>query len=132
MLRMLLTIDRHNGVPAYRQIMDQIKFQIASGLLNPGDELPSTRTLAADLMLNPMTVSKAYSLLEHEGVVEHQPGLPLTVRQTDRKSQRATVSAQLRRILEPAAAQLAQLGVPTAEVVEMLRKLLSDKKGEGK
>ena len=129
---MLLTIDRHNGVPAYRQIMDQIKFQIASGLLKSGDELPSTRTLAADLMLNPMTVSKAYSLLEHEGVVEHQPGLPLTVRQTDRKSQQATVSVQLRRILEPAAAQLAQLGAPTADAVEMLRKLLSDKKGEGR
>ena len=129
---MLLTIDRHNGVPAYRQIMDQIKFQIASGLLKSGDELPSTRNLAADLMLNPMTVSKAYSLLEHEGVVEHQPGLPLTVRQTDRKSQQATVSVQLRRILEPAAAQLAQLGAPTADAVEMLRKLLSDKKGEGR
>lgn len=128
---MLLNIDRHNGVPAYRQIMDQIKFQIASGLLQPGAELPSTRTLAASLALNPMTVSKAYSLLEHEGVVEHQPGLPLTVRQTDRKAQRATVAAQLRRILEPAAVQLAQLGVPTADAVEMLRKMLSDKRGNG-
>ena len=65
---MLIEVDRHSGVPVYRQIMDQIKFHVAGGLLRPGAELPSTRTLSAALGLNPMTVSKSYSLLEMEEV----------------------------------------------------------------
>ena len=76
---MLLVVDRHNGVPAYRQIMDQIRFQIASGVLRPGDALASTRSLSAELGLNPMTVSKAYGYLEKEGVLERRPGLDADV-----------------------------------------------------
>ncbi|HOG94183.1 MAG TPA: GntR family transcriptional regulator, partial [Opitutaceae bacterium] len=76
----LLSIDLHNGVPAYRQIMDQIKLQIATGLLPAGAELPSTRTLSAELALNPMTVSKAYGLLERDGILECRRGQTLTVR----------------------------------------------------
>src|SRR5579872_3874784 len=114
---MLLVIDRHNGVPAYRQIMDQIKFQIASGLLKPGNELPSTRSLAESLMLNPMTVSKAYSLLEAEKVVEHRPGMPLVVNKQDRRLQRVAVAEQLRQVLDPAVTRVTQLGVPLKDAV---------------
>ena len=53
--------DYHNGIPVFRQIIDQVKFHVVSGLLAPGDELPSTRALSGQLGLNPMTVSKAYS-----------------------------------------------------------------------
>ena len=49
---MLISIDHHSGVPVYRQLMDQIKFHIATGLLKPGDELPSTRVLSAQLGVN--------------------------------------------------------------------------------
>ena len=78
---MLLLVDRHSGIPAYRQIMDQLRFQIASGVLRAGDELPSTRSLSAELGLNPMTVSKAYGFLEREGVLERRPGRSLLVRE---------------------------------------------------
>jgi GntR family transcriptional regulator len=64
----------------YRQIQDQIRFLATSGVLAAGEELPSTRTLAAELGLNPMTVSKAYAQLEHEGVLERRPGMALVVR----------------------------------------------------
>jgi len=77
----LLVIDYHNGVPAYRQIMDQVKLQIATGMLPPGSEMASTRALSTELSLNPMTISKAYALLEHDGVLERRRGQTLVVRE---------------------------------------------------
>jgi GntR family transcriptional regulator len=59
-----------SGVPIYRQIMDQVKAQIATGRLADGDFLPSVRQVAGELIVNPMTVSKAYSLLERDGLIE--------------------------------------------------------------
>ena len=58
-----------SGVPIYRQLLDQVRAQIATGRLAPGEFLPSVRQVAAELTVNPMTVSKAYSLLERDGVV---------------------------------------------------------------
>ncbi len=69
-----LQIDPHSGVPVYRQIMDQIKYCGASGLLKPNSQLPSIRELALALSINPTTVVKAYSELEHEGVIEMRHG----------------------------------------------------------
>src|SRR5580658_3835590 len=59
-----------SGVPIYRQIMEQVLLLVASGRLSAGDLLPSVRQVARELQVNPMTVSKAYSLLERDGVVE--------------------------------------------------------------
>jgi len=59
-----------SGVPIYRQLLDQVRAQIATGRLAPGEFLPSVRQVAAELTVNPMTVSKAYSLLERDGIVE--------------------------------------------------------------
>jgi GntR family transcriptional regulator len=59
-----------SGVPIYRQILDQVRAQIATGRLAAGEFLPSVRQVAGELTVNPMTVSKAYSLLERDGVVE--------------------------------------------------------------
>jgi GntR family transcriptional regulator len=59
-----------SGVPIYRQIIDQVKAQVATGRLVNGDFLPSVRQVAGELTVNPMTVSKAYSLLERDGQIE--------------------------------------------------------------
>jgi GntR family transcriptional regulator len=59
-----------SGVPIYRQLLDQARAQIATGRLAPGAFLPSVRQVASELTVNPMTVSKAYSLLERDGIVE--------------------------------------------------------------
>lgn len=69
-----LHIDPHSGLPVYRQMIDQIKYYIASGTLKPGDQLPSVRELAQQLSVNPTTVVKTYAELEHEGVIEIQHG----------------------------------------------------------
>ena len=67
-------IDPHSGLPVYRQIIDQIKYYIASGTLQPGAQLPSVRELAQQLSVNPTTVVKTYSELEHEDVIEIRHG----------------------------------------------------------
>ena len=59
-----------SGVPIYRQLMDQVRAMIASGQLADGDLLPSVRLMADELQVNMMTVSKAWSRLEVEGVLE--------------------------------------------------------------
>ncbi len=71
---MLISIDSKSGVPFYRQIIEQVKFAIARGDLEPGDRLPTVRQLAVDLSINLNTVVRAYRELEIEGVLETQQG----------------------------------------------------------
>lgn len=108
---MLIVVDPHSGVPVYRQLIDQIKFHIASGMLKAGDELPSTRTLSAELGVNPMTVSKAYGYLEIEHVVERRPGRPLVVRRYRDEEITRSKLEQIRRSLSGAVTVVRQLGI---------------------
>ena len=66
---MQLHISSHDGVPIYLQIVNQVKYLIASGRLEPGEELPPIRTLAEQLLINPNTVARAYRELELAGIV---------------------------------------------------------------
>lgn len=122
---MLITLDRTSGAPVFRQICEQIRFQIAAGTLVAGTPIPSTRELAADLAINPMTVSKAYALLENEGLLERRPGLPLVVRGATarRRDDRET---QLERVLRPAVLAARQLGLSEMEAVEVYRHALAN------
>jgi len=65
--------------PIYRQLRDRTVAMILDGALRPGDPLPSVRQVAADLQVNPLTVSKAYQMLTEEGVAEKRRGLGLFV-----------------------------------------------------
>lgn len=67
-------LDPKSGVPYYRQIIDQIRYGIAAGMLKVGDQLPTARSLAVDLMINLNTVNKAYKELEIQKVLETQQG----------------------------------------------------------
>ncbi|MBN1952932.1 MAG: GntR family transcriptional regulator [Bacteroidales bacterium] len=67
-------LDPKAGTPFYRQIIDQIKFGIASGKLQVGDQLPTVRALAVELKVNLNTVAKAYKELEIRNVLETQQG----------------------------------------------------------
>lgn len=67
-------LNPKSGVPVYRQIQDQIRYGIASGLLSPGEQLPTVRALAVELSVNPNTVIKAYSELEREGTLTTEQG----------------------------------------------------------
>jgi len=67
-------LDPQSGVPAYRQIIDQVQGGLASGALATGDQLPTVRQLAVDLAINPNTVLRAYRELEIRGVLDSQQG----------------------------------------------------------
>ena len=69
-----ITINLADGVPIYRQIVNQVKYLVASGLLRPGEELPPIRTLALQLKVTPNTIVKAYGELEMSGVVHKRQG----------------------------------------------------------
>src|SRR5262245_10527187 len=69
-----ISITLTDGVPIYRQIVNQVKYLVASGLLQPGEELPPIRTLALQLKVTPNTIVKAYHELEISGVVHKRQG----------------------------------------------------------
>jgi len=71
---LVFAIDTKSGVPYYRQIIEQVKFAIARGVLKPGDRLPTVRQLAVDLSVNPNTVIRAYRELEIEQLLDTQQG----------------------------------------------------------
>ena len=123
---MLIVLDHHSGIPVYRQLMDQIKFHVASGLLTSGDELPSTRSLSTRLGLNPMTVSKAYGLLEREGVLDRRPGLPLVVRSLETDQMQAQKLEQLRQSLESTVTMVHQLGIDPGKAAEVFQEMIDD------
>ncbi len=120
----LLVINPHNGVPAYRQLIDQIRLQIATGVLPAGAEMASTRSLSAELKLNPMTISKAYSLLEHEGVLERRRGQTLVVSERAAANSDADKLEHLRAPLHEAAARAHQLGVARPRALALFREIL--------
>jgi GntR family transcriptional regulator len=70
----MLRIDTTSAVPAYAQIVRQVKRAVALGVLRAGQGLPSLRETAVRLRVNPMTVSKAYKQLEAEGILESRQG----------------------------------------------------------
>jgi len=119
---MLIEIDYHSGVPIYRQVIVQIRQQIMTDGLKEGEQLETVRELAARLKVNPMTISKAYSLLEGEGLVERRRGIGLFVASV-RKGRRDEIKTKLLNdIVNKAAITAIQLGVSEEEAVEFLKK----------
>jgi len=71
---MQIHISPNDGVPIYLQIVSQVKYLVAAGRLSEGDEIPPIRALAAQLLVNPNTVARAYLELERAGVVSKRHG----------------------------------------------------------
>ena len=67
-------LNSHSGVPLYRQLIDQVQAALAAGVLAVGDQLPTVRQVAVDLVINPNTVSRAYREMEIRGTLETQQG----------------------------------------------------------
>ena len=67
-------LDRTSGVPAYRQLVDQVRQALQLGILRPGDQLPTVRDVVRQIAINPNTVHRAYRDLEQQGLTEGRPG----------------------------------------------------------
>lgn len=117
---MLLEIDHHSGVPIYRQVIEQVRRQIMAGQLSEGQRLDSVRDLAGRLRVNPMTISKAYALLEVEGLTERRRGIGLFVARVRKSQKEQTKARLLEEILQKAAATAVQFGISEEEAARML------------
>ena len=115
-MQVIFQLEPSSSVPIYRQIIDQVQRLAASGQLQPGDRLPSTRQIAETLAINPMTVSKAYSLLEHEGIVVRERGMGMVI-----ADERHNPEALLRPALKDLIQQAHQLSISRNRVMQLLR-----------
>lgn len=113
-----------SATPIYRQIVDQVARAVASGALAAGDELPSVRAVASQYVVNPMTVSKAYSLLELQGLVERRRGIGMIIRASMAAGLPERL-AQLRPALEHAASVSRQLGITTEAAIVAFQQTLA-------
>ncbi len=121
---MRFSIQPSAAEPIYRQIVEQVRRHVTSGQWRAGDELPSVRALALEHAINPMTVSKAYSLLETEGLLERRRGMGMVVaavKPVNRTSQRL---ALLEPALRAAAQQARQLDLPTQDALALFQRCL--------
>lgn len=103
-----LVIDTKSSIPAYRQIVDQIRHWLVSGTLKPGATLPSVRRLAIDLGVHHNTIAEAYRVLADEGWLEVAQGKAACVlertaalppRRSDRQELQTTFSRRLRHLI---------------------------------
>ncbi len=116
-------------VPLYRQVVDQIRSAIASGKLTVGDTLPSVRTLAAELIVNPNTIAKAYQVLLADGVVESQQGRGYFVAKRREIYTKVERQRRLDEAIRPVIAEALSLGFAEDEIIsainQQFRKLAS-------
>ena len=113
--------------PIYRQIAEQVRRLVIAGHLKAGQALPSVRDMAAAHGINPMTVSKAYSQLEAEGVLTRLRGVGMAI--AERKHSTLPIQKRVA-LIEPVLAELArqsrELELPAARVLERLKQLLEN------
>lgn len=124
----LFSIATGSPEPIYRQLVEQVRRLAASGQLRPGDEMPSVREIAQALALNPMTVSKAYGLLEMEGVLARRRGLGMVVADSAAPAAKADILGLLRPTLERAAVEARQLELDSDTVLSLFATILKETK----
>lgn len=117
---MHIHISTQDGVPIYLQIVRQIKHQVASGILAPGQELPSIRELAQTLLVNPNTIARAYRELETAGLVEKRRTAGTFVTEGSSPLARREKLRVLAERLDSLLAEAHQMQVPLEDLVELL------------
>jgi GntR family transcriptional regulator len=125
-----LSVAPTSGVAIYRQIVEQVKAQVAGGRLEPGELLPSVRQVAEQLQINPMTVSKAYSILEREDVVELVRGQGMRVRPPGAAANGKAREQAILPLLRDVARRSKQLSLSPRQVLDKLETLLKEERDE--
>ena len=118
---MHIQISLNDGVPIYRQIVNQVKYLVASGQLLPGEELPPIRTLARQLLVTPNTVVKAYGLLEAGDVVRKRRGAGTYVSEAGSRLARNEQRKILTQRADALLAEARQMSFTFEEVHALLR-----------
>jgi GntR family transcriptional regulator len=120
------SLDAANGVPIYRQIIQQIEYAILSERMRPGDKLPTIRSLAVALKINPNTIAKAYGELEIRGILATQVGSGTYISDKapllgEALSVEEGLNRKIREVLGRFVQEMRDLGVDRAELPGMIR-----------
>jgi GntR family transcriptional regulator len=118
-------LDLHSGVPAYRQIIDQVTGGLAAGTLAGGDQLPTVRQVAVDLSINPNTVMRAYRELEIRGVLESLQGTGTFISDQDGKADEGEHQRRLKQLVGEFVARAGAAGFTVQDLLDQLKELSS-------
>jgi GntR family transcriptional regulator len=119
----LFRLNQSSGVPLYLQLIEQVKHAVETGALQAGDQLPTIRKLAEDLVMNPNTVARAYRELEHEGIIELRHGLGAFISESAAVPGKAMRKAQA--VVQSAIERLASLGLSEDEMRRLVENELA-------
>ena len=123
----LFSLNTSSSIPIYRQLIDQINQAIRMELLQPNQQLPSVRTLASSLQINPMTISKAFNQLEHDGVLIRKRGVGMLINQQQDTLRISTgVEASLKKFIEKSQTD----SLTNEEIITLVQQYLSMTKDE--
>ncbi len=126
----LFRVATSSGVPIFRQIIDQVHALIACGTVQSGDMLPSTRELSRELEVNMMTVSKAYSRLEADGVVERVRGRGMRVAAVPVAKSATERKADFLALVAPTLHRARQLGLSDEQILSVVNKSIKEMSSE--
>lgn len=118
---MQLHLSPRDGLPIYRQIVNQVKYLVAAGRLAPGEELPAIRVLAEKLVINPNTVARAYLELEQSGLVTKRHGSGTYVSDAGSPLKRAERLKLLTQRADALLAEARHLDVDLDELIALIR-----------
>ncbi len=120
------SLDPSNGVPIYRQIIQQVEHAILASRLKPGDRLPTIRSLAVELKINPNTIAKAYGELEIRGILVTQVGSGTYISDKKPAEQDYRKNQRIREIVGRFIQEMGELGVGQEEMLGMIRNYKED------
>ncbi len=118
---MQIHISSSDGVAIYLQIVNQVKYLVASGRLAPGDEIPPIRALAEQLLVNPNTVARAYRELETAGVVEKRRTAGTFIADAGSKLSRRECQRILAERIDALLAESRQMKIPTKDLIQLIQ-----------
>ena len=122
-------LDRQSGVPAYRQLVDQVRQALRLGILRPGDRLPTVRDVVRQIAINPNTVHRAYRELEQQGLTEGRPGSGTFVKET--LDQVPDEESELRQDLEAWVRAARQAGLADEGIAALIAEAMRSTESEG-
>src|SRR5947208_15924835 len=123
---MVLHLNPASGIPLYLQLIEQVKHAIETGAIRSGEQLPSVRKMAEDLLINPNTVARAYRDLEHEGVIELKHGSGAFIRESI--APRANIMQKAQTVVKSAVDRLESLHLNEEEIRRLVENELSSRR----
>ena len=125
---MIFRLNQSSGIPLYLQLMEQVKHAVETGALREGDQLPTIRKLAEDLVMNPNTVARAYRELEHVGVLEVKHGSGAFIKES--AAGRSQLIHKAQGVMQSTIGRLVSLGLTDDELRRVFENELAQVRGQ--